>query len=146
MNCFFKKQQDLFVCKTKTPYFFKKLLIINNKSCLLIIVSLMNTKKLEFNRVLEKIRSNDTSLGTVLQWSGFLYKHGATYSLHYSKTDLPCALDCRASFAQFAEALKVNTRLIEIDLNRTSILFFCIVFIIFNHWFTIIDFMCAFFV
>ena len=106
----------------------------------------MNTKKQEFNRLLEKIRCNDTSIGTVLKWSGFLYKHGATYSLHYSKTNLSCAVDCRASFAQFAEALKVNTRLIEIDLNRTLILFFCLVILFSIIWLTIINFICLFFV
>jgi len=67
----------------------------------------MSTEHLELNVLIEKIRSNDISLGSELNCYGLLREH-----------------DCRVTdnrFEQFIEALKVNTTLIKIDLSANQL-------------------------
>ena len=73
--------------------------------------------------LIEKIRSNDTWLGSELDCLDLSFQRGMTFSVPSTMTDhsLAC-VDCRAtddSFAQFIEALKVNTTLTYVDLGGT---------------------------
>ena len=88
----------------------------------------MSTEKLELNVLIEKIRSNDTSLGNVLNWHHLLRDPGMiscfTLDGDWSRFGL---VGCRVSddgFVQFIEALKVNTTLGEIYLGGTFKLFY----------------------
>eukprot|EP00019_Armaparvus_languidus_P004152 CAMPEP_0168604022 /NCGR_PEP_ID=MMETSP0420-20121227/15064_1 /TAXON_ID=498008 /ORGANISM="Pessonella sp." /LENGTH=292 /DNA_ID=CAMNT_0008643089 /DNA_START=46 /DNA_END=922 /DNA_ORIENTATION=- len=67
----------------------------------------MSTEQRELNVLIEKICCNDTSLGSVLDCYDSLWERG-----------------CRVtddSFAQFIEALKVNTTLTEIDFGENEL-------------------------
>ena len=83
----------------------------------------MRTEQLEWNVMIEKIRSDDTSLGSKLNCFGFLHEHGMTLcscprlSLIDRRFAGYCVTDDR--FVPFVDALKVNTTLIEIVMSGT---------------------------
>ena len=87
----------------------------------------MSTDQLELNVLIEKIRCNDTSLGSELKCYTLLRGHGMTLCScpRLSLIDRRF-VDCSVtenSVVQFIEALKVNTTLTEIDLCSTFKLF-----------------------
>ena len=89
----------------------------------------MSSKQQELNLLIERVRSNDASLGSELEWLGAIGAHCMTLCLtlhhNWSLVGLATRTVTRESFVQFIQALKVNTTLTAAKLIGAASSFHC---------------------
>ena len=87
----------------------------------------MSSKQQELNLLIERVRSNDASLGSVLEWEGRWDSTTFRFTLHdnWSLVGFVARVVTRESFVQFIQALKVNTTLTAAKLIGAASSFHC---------------------